>query len=344
MALLIRDEDVRKVVTPEDVIGAVENVYRQHGLGKVQDTPRREVRMRGKDLPHLAAGTTSVGQGLAYLGEENVVVISHTFHFHETEERSKEFPPVRLNPNLIHVIDAKEGRTLAIIRSPYASWMRTSAAGAVGLKYLARRDSKTVGVIGTGLQVKGQLFFLSKVMKIENVLAHSGRRKDVEFAKEMGSRVGVDIKSCDSVESVVRDADVLVTATRSTEPLVRGDWVKKGTHINSIGADDPQKVELDVATLKRADKVVVDSDRAIVWIGQIMNAVKQGALKAENISSIGQVVAGVKRGRESDDEITVFSCEGSNMQTAGVAFKVYERVKRAGLGIETTSLNSYFLI
>ncbi|MGA3295904.1 MAG: hypothetical protein ABSD41_00470, partial [Candidatus Bathyarchaeia archaeon] len=103
-------------------------------------------------------------------------------------------------------------------------------------------------------------------------------------------------------------------------------------------------VELDAATLKRADKVVVDSDRAIVWIGQIMMAVKQGALKAENILSIGQVVAGIKPGREKDDEITIFSCEGSNMQTAGVAFKVYERVKRAGLGIETSSLTSYFLI
>jgi ornithine cyclodeaminase/alanine dehydrogenase-like protein (mu-crystallin family) len=344
MVLLIRDEDVRKVVTPEDVIEAVENVYRQHGLGKVQDTPRREVRMRGKDLPHLAAGTTSVGQGLAYLGEQNVVMISHNFHFQEKEEQSNVFPPVRLNPSLIHVIDAKEGKTLAIIRSPYASWMRTSAAGAVGFKYLARKESKTVGVIGTGLQGKGQLFFLSKVMKIENVFAHSGRRKDIEFAEEMGSRVGIDIQSCDRVESVVRDADVLVTATRSTEPLVRGDWVKKGTHINSIGADDPHKVELDAATLRRADKVVVDSDRAIVWIGQIMMAVKRGALKAENILLIGQVVAGIKPGREKDDEITIFSCEGSNMQTAGVAFKVYERVKRAGLGIETSSPPSDFLI
>lgn len=126
MTLLIRDEDVREVVTPEDVIEAVEDVYRQHGLGRAQDTPRREVRMKGKDLPHLAAGTTSVGQGLSYLEEQNRVVISHAFHLRGEGITAKTLPSIRIPPDLIHVIDPDEGRTLAIIQSPYASWMRTS--------------------------------------------------------------------------------------------------------------------------------------------------------------------------------------------------------------------------
>lgn len=343
MTLLIRDEDVREAVTPEDVIEAVENVYRQHGLGKVQDTPRREVRMTGKDLPHLAPGTTSVGQGLSYLGEQNKVVISHSFYFRQEEITAKTFPPVRISPNLIHVIDPDEGKTLAIIRSPYASWMRTGAGGAVGAKYLARKDSAVAGIVGTGLQGKGQLIFLTKVRNITKAFVHSGRRKDVEYAQEMGNRLGIDIVPGDSVEEVVKNSDILVTATRATQPIVRGEWVKNGTHINSIGADDPHKVELDTATLRKASRVIVDSERAPTWIGQIVLAIKQGAVNPE-IDSIGQVVAGLKPGREDDNEITVFSCEGTNMQSAGVAVKVYEKVKEAGLGIETSTLSTYFLL
>jgi alanine dehydrogenase len=344
MTLLINDEDVRKAVTPEDVIEAVENVYRQHGLGKAQDTPRIEVRMKGRDLPHLAPGTTSVGQGLSYLGEQNRVVISHSFHFHEKEVTAKTFPPIRIAPYVTHVIDPDGGKTLAIIQSPYGSWMRTSAGGAVGAKYLARKNSTVAGIIGTGLQGKGQLLFLTKVRNITKAYVHSGRRKDVGYAREMGSRLGIDIVPTDSVEEVVKNSDILVTATRATQPLVHGEWVKNGIHINSIGADDPHKVELDTATLKKASKVIVDSERAPSWIGQIILAIKQGALKPDEIHWIGQVVAGLKPGREHDEEITVFSCEGTNMQSAGVAVKIYEKVKEAGLGIETSTLSTYFLL
>lgn len=160
----------------------------------------------------------------------------------------------------------------------------------------------------------------------------------------MGSRLGIDIVPSDNVEEVVKNSDILITATRATKPVVRGEWVKNGTHINSIGADDPHKAELDTATLKKASKVIVDSERAPTWIGQIVLAIKQGALKPEQICSIGQVVAGLRPGREDDGEITVFSCEGTNMQTAGVAVKIYEKVREAGLGIETSTLSTYFLL
>lgn len=344
MTLLIRDEDVREAVTPEDVIEAVEDVYRQHGLGIVQDTPRREVRMKGKGLPHLAPGTTSVGQGLVYLGKQNMVVISHAFHFWEESTNAKALPPARISPYVTHVIDPDEGKTLAIIQSSYSTWMRTSAGGAVGAKYLARKNSTVAGIVGTGLIGKGQLLFLPKVRNITKAFVHSGRRKNVEYAREMASKLGIDIVPSDTVEEVVKNSDILVTSTRATHPIVQGEWVKNGTHINSIGADDPHKVELDAATLKKASRVIVDSERAPTWIGQIILAIKEGALKPEKIGLIGQVVAGLKPGREDDEEITIFSCEGTNMQSAGVDAKIYEKVKEAGLGIETSTLSSYFLL
>ena len=271
-------------------------------------------------------------------------MITHSFHFKEKEMSAKCFPPVRISPFLIHVFDSDDGKTLAIIQSPYASWMRTAAGGAVGAKHLARKNATVAGIVGTGLVGKGQLLFLTKVRNITKAFVHSGRRRDVEYAQDMGGRLGIDIVPSESIEEVVKNSDILVTSTRATQPVVRGEWVKNGTHITSIGADDPHKVELDTATLKKAGKIIVDSDRAPNWIGHIILAIEQGALKAEDISWIGQVIAGSKPGRENDHEITVFSCEGSNMQTAGAAVKIYDKVKEAGLGIETSTLSSYFLL
>lgn len=344
MTLLIRDEDVRKAFSFEDAIEAVEDVWRQHAKGLVQDTPRREVRAEGKGIPHGGAGAVGIGQGLAYLAEPNVIGLTHLFIFQKEMEISKTFPYERIYPHLLHVIDGNEGKTLAKIHSPYAIWMRTGAGGAVGAKYLARKGSATVGIIGTGAQGRAQLLFLSKVMKIEKAFSHSGRRKDENYATEMSDKLNIEVVACDKVEDVVRNADVLVTATRSTQPIVRGEWVRKGTHINSIGADDPPKVELDVDTLKKADKIFVDSARASSWIGQLAIPIRQGTLKPEDIDgTIGEVIAGLKPGRQKDDEITVFSSEGTNMQTASVALKIYRKVKQAGLGIDT-STSPFFMM
>ena len=103
MVLLIGDEDVKKAnITPEEVIEAVEDAYRQDGRGKAQDTPRREVRTKGKDLPHIAPGTESIGQGLAFLEESGIVVISHSYHFF-------------WHRYLTEIIDSNDGKTLAVI-------------------------------------------------------------------------------------------------------------------------------------------------------------------------------------------------------------------------------------
>jgi ornithine cyclodeaminase/alanine dehydrogenase-like protein (mu-crystallin family) len=342
MVLLIRDEDVKKAFTMEDAIEAVEDAYRQHGLGRVQDTLRREVQVKGKGLPHVAPGVTSLGQGLACLEEPNIIMLSHFFYFDVV--RMNEFPYYRTYHHLIHLIDGSDGKTIAIINSPTAIWLRTAAAGAVGTKYLARKETPNAGVIGTGAVGRGQLLALSKVKNIEKAFCHSGRRRDEKYAHEMGERLGIDVLASDGIEEIVRNSDVLVTATYATQPIVKGDWVSEGIHINTIGADDPQKAELDGETLKKAAKVVIDSERGLRKIGHIANSLREGVLRQEDIATIGEVVAGLKPGRENDREITVFSSEGTNMQTAGVAYKVYLKVKEADLGIETSTLSSYLML
>lgn len=341
MVLLIRAEDIQKAnITPEETIKAVEDAYRQDGKGLAQDTPRREVRIKGKDLPHIAPGTESIGQGLAYLEESKVLVISHAYHF-------------SWHKYVTNIIDPNDGKTLAIImreREPfgerpkgkYTGGFRTGAAAAIGAKYLARDNVNTVGVIGTGRVGKASLICLSKVREFEKVFAHSGRKKDKYFAIEMSERLGIDVIAANSPESVVRKADVLITATYSTKPIIKGEWIRPGTHISAMGADDPLKAELDAATFKKADKIVIDGEKCLT-IGEIANLLKQGILKPSDIyGKIGEIVAGIKPGRINDEEITIFESDGTNIQSAGVAWLTYNKVKDMGLGIETSTLYSYF--
>jgi len=342
MVLLIGEEDIRKAnITPEETIEAVENAYHQDGLGLAQDTPRREVRIKGKNLPHISPGTQSIGQGLAYLEESKILIISHAFHF-------------SWHKYLTQLIDPDDGKTLAIIaqgresfgerpEGKYSGGYRTGAAAAIGAKHLAKSEIEMVGVIGTGRVGRASLICLSKVREFDKVFAYSGRRMDEEFAREMGRVIGIDVKAVDGAEEVVRNADVLITATYATEPVVKGEWIKEGTHISAMGADDPLKAELDEKTFKRADKIVIDSEKCLT-IGELANPIKKGTIKTEDIyGKIGEIVAGKKLGRENDIETTIFESDGTNIQSASVAWLIYKKVKEMGLGLETSGLSSYFI-
>jgi len=342
MVLLISDEDIAKIeFPPEAVIEAVESVYSQDGRGLAYDTPRQEARIKGKDLPHIAPGTTSVGQGMAYLEETGVVVLAHSFHFDWHKYWN-------------HLVDPEDGSIIAIIKRSRAplgqktkgintGTLRTGAAAAIGAKYLARKDIETVGVIGTGRIGRASLLCLSKVRVFDKVYAHSGRSKDEGFASEMGKMLGVDVVAANTPEEAVRNADVLITATYATEPIVKGEWLREGLHISGMGADGPMKAEIDSEAIRTIDKILIDGEKCLK-IKEIADPLKNGVISVDDIyGRIGEVVAGVKPGRENDAEITFFESDGTHMQSAGVAYLIYEKVKEAGLGVETDDLTSFFL-
>ena len=337
MVLLIRDEDVKKAdLTPEEVIGAVEDAYKQDGMGLAQDTPRREVRTKGKDLPHIAPGTESIGQGLAFLERSKVVVVSHAFHF-------------SWHRYVTMLIDSEEGKTLAIIsreglpfgkkqRGAGLGDLRTGAAAAIGAKYLARTHVESVGLLGTGKVGRGSLVCLSKVRSFNRVYVHSGRRRDEEFAKELGKMLGVDVESTDDPQDVVTRSDLLITATYATTPIVRGDWLREGVHISGMGSDDPLKAELDLTTFRRADKIVIDGEKGLTT-GELAAPIRLGALSPGDVyGKISEIVAGKKSGRSHEGENTIFMSDGTNIQSAGVSYLIYQKVKEMGLGRETSSI------
>jgi alanine dehydrogenase len=340
MVLLLDDSDIAKLdISPEDVIEAVEDCYRQDGLGLTQDTPRMEIRVKGKHLPHIAPGTTSMGMGMAYLEESGLLVMAETYHF-------------EFHKYISHLLDPETGRTVAVIkrgREPFGQRdetvdtgiLRTGAAAAVGAKYLAKKRIDAVGVIGTGRIGVGSLLCVSKVREFDSVYAHSGRRKDAGYAERMTKMIGVDVEALDSAEEVVRRCDLLVTGTYAQEPVVNGEWLNDGTHISGMGSDGPMKAEIGPLAFRRAASIYIDSPKCYS-IGEVARAIRGGYISRDDIAGrIGEVVAGVKPGRESDDEITIFESDGTHMQSASVVGLIYRKAVEAGLGREAPHVDSF---
>ena len=322
MVLLIEETDIAKIeLPPAEVIAAVESAYRQDGLGQAEETPRLEIKIKGKHLPHIAPGTTSVGQGMAYLEGSKIFVVSHAFHFD-------------FHKYISQILDPETGETLAVIKRSRGALgsrpgkidsggLRTGAAAAIGAKHMGRAAVEAAGIIGTGRIGRASLACLAEVRDFDVVYSHSGRKRDDEFARDMAKIIGVDVVACDGTEEVVRSSDVLVTATYAQEPVVRGEWLREGAHVSGMGADGPMKAEMDVEVFRRA--------------------LEAGALERGDIWRIGEVVAGVRPGREDDSEITVFESDGTHIQSAAVVHLIYEKAVELGLGLETSDISSFFV-
>jgi len=333
MTILITDNDVKDVLTFEDAISALENAYRQYGLGLYGGNdlitgspivPRCEMRVKGKNLPHLSPDIRSVNQSMGFLKETGMVVVRWSYHLGDKRGM------------MDYLIDANTGEILAIIKAHLAWWMRLGSEAAIGSKYLSREDSKIVGMIGAGRAAKALLPAVTKVRNIEKALVYTGRPGSLinakQYAKEMSESLGIEVLASEDPEKVVRNADILVTATKSTSPIVKGDWVNEGLHINAIGADDPLKSELDALTLKKADKLVIDYELSLDT-KEIREAIENGVLKPNDIyGHIGDVVSGNKPGRESASEITIYKDTGMTIPYVSLYDIIYKKVVENNLG------------
>jgi len=214
--------------------------------------------------------------------------------------------------------------------------LRTGASGGIAAKYLARKDSKVVGLVGAGAQAKTQLMALLEVYrKLEEVRVWSRSKETKQrFVAETKPAYGhlCKIALVESVEEAVEGADIVVTTTPSRRPLVMNNMVSSGMHFNCIGADAPGKQELDPAILKRA-KIVVDDWEQASHSGEINVPLSKGIITKENVwADICEIAAGLKRGRESRDEITVFTSTGLAVQDAVTAKIAYSEAIERGVG------------
>jgi alanine dehydrogenase len=232
--------------------------------------------------------------------------------------------------------DPKTGFPLAIMDGTQITNFRTGASGAVAAKYLARRDAKTLGLVGCGVQAQTQLLALSKIFKFSEIYIYDISRTSMDNFKKVNSTYPLREVSLAKVSS----ADIICTTTTSRVPVVKKEWIKKGAHINAIGADAPGKQELDSDILKEA-KIVVDDFEQATHSGEVNVPLSHGVIKVEDIyATLGEVVTGIKKGRDSRDEITVFDSTGLAIQDIAVAKVIFETAREKGLGQEIDIVGS----
>jgi alanine dehydrogenase len=238
----------------------------------------------------------------------------------------------------IILIEPETGRPLAIMDGTWITDMRTGAAGGVAAKYLARRDSKVIGMVGAGTQARTQLLALTEVFDIGEVRVYSRSLESCERFKKDVAYLGLNISIKGKVEEAVRGCDILVTTTPVTQPIVEDEWVDEGMHINAIGADAPLKEELDPRILRRA-KIVVDDIEQACHSGEINVPLSKGIIsRADIYAELGEIIAGKKVGRVTDSEITIFDSTGLAIQDIATAAVVYKRAREQGLGSEVELL------
>ncbi len=322
--LLLTDSEIRPLLSMDEVMEAVEEAFKEKGLGYAQ--------MPAKPYLFYTRYDGDLRMMSSYLERLNISAVKVVNSHPNNPARSK-LPTVMAT---IILIDPKNGAPLAIMGGTLITAMRTGAAGGIAAKYLARKDSRIVGLVGAGTQARTQLAALLALYgRLEEVRVWSRTLSTREkYASEMRVSYGdrARITLVDNVREAVEGVDILVTTTPSREPLISDKWVSKGTHITCIGADAPGKEELDPSILKRA-KIVVDDWEQASHGGEINVPLAKGVITKEDIwGDICEIVAGLKPGRTSPDEVTIFTSTGLAIQDAAAAKLVYDKAVSMGVG------------
>ncbi len=317
--LVMTEEEVKKAIDdlgPESILVSVEKAFRSLSEGDAEMPPKSYVIA---DKGDFRAMPGRIGQDVGVKWVNS----------HPENPEKYGLPSVM---GLIIYSDIKTGYPLAIMDGTLITQYRTGAAGGIASRYLANPGSRSLGIIGCGTQAVTQFLFINHVMEIRHVKLHDVRR---ENARKLQSTISSINPGCNIEITDVRracNADIVVTTTPSRSPIVKHEWIREGTHINAIGADAEGKQELDPEILRRA-KIVVDEIRQASHSGEINVPLKEGIISENNIhAELGEIISGRKKGREREDEITVFDSTGLAIQDIAVAGEIYRFAINNNLG------------
>jgi len=319
--LLLTRRDVADLLSLDECIAAVERAFLLHSEGRALGPGVLGVHVPGGGF-HIKAAALPLGR--AYFAAKT------NANFSDNPARFG-LPAIQ---GVIVLADAGNGAMLAMMDSIEITLLRTGAATAVAAKYLARRDSRIATVCGCGHQGRVQLRALARVLPLEVAYAADREPARAErFAAELGPELGIDVRPAAELAAAARASDVIVTCTPSRKPILDRAAVRPGTFVAAVGADSEDKQELDPNLLVR-NTVVVDVPEQCATIGELHHALVTGCVtRADVHAELGDVVAGRRPGRTSDDEITIFDSTGTALQDVAAAAVVYEKAVALGSGL-----------
>ena len=322
---VLSEEDTKQLLELEEVIEAIENVYKEKssGSGKVFPLVFHEFEKGVADMD-IKSGT------LDKMGVYGLKLVSWFGN-----NPSKGLPSLS---GIVMLFDSSTGLPIGTISAEHMTGMRTGAAGAIGAKYLARNNSEVMLMVGSGHQASYQIRAMQTVIKgLKKVFVYDPI--NFESAKGFISKFEYKLDSIEYIpvqdlETSVANSDIIVTATPSKKPLILKDWVTAGTHFSCMGSDMSGKQEIDENILKSA-RLFTDDILQSVSVGEFEVGINNGTITKEDIiCEIGDVLNGEYDGRTSDNDITVFDSTGIGLQDIAAGYIAIQKAKKINIGTE----------
>lgn len=345
--LLLTPEHTRGLVSMAEAIEAVELGFREWGGNPELNEPRHRVHVPSgvRVSVHQGASPASGASGLAALG----IRIRQTLENQKAERHG--------DPAYV-LFDSESGDLACIIlgeltpaEMPHylvGGGIRTAAASAVGTKALARKDARTLGLIGGGAQARYHLLAFAAIRPLDVVkIFRRNSEQRVAFAKEMTAVLGIEVRPVESARDAVEGSDIILAATNASVPVFEGDWLEAGQHVTSIvgsnvgllrsGQRKTKRRELDDRTLQRMDVIAAASREQAIQDeqGDLFDPVQSGVIRLEDIRNIGDILAGSVQGRSTAGQLTLFKNNaGQGICDVALGAKIFARAKERKLGLE----------
>lgn len=320
---LLNHSDVHQSLSMREAVEIVKLAFIELSTGKA-DSPLRTA------IPQTKHDGLTLFMPAYLSGADALAVKIASIH-----NRNSELGLPRIHA-LVVLIDPQTGQPLAAMEGGYLTALRTGAASGAATDLLARTDAEVAAIIGAGKQARQQVLAVAAVRPIKRFWVYARHRESAEslIAELQPQLVAAELLAADSPAQAVCEADVICAATNSRTPVFDGRDLKPGAHINGIGSYTHEMQEVDFATLRQASKIVVDHRQAaLAEAGDLIVAIESGEIRVEDIyAELGEIAAGLKPGRERDDEITYFKSVGNAVQDAAVAQAIYQKALKENLG------------
>lgn len=312
MPILLTEADVARLLDLASCIEGVEAAFRRQDEGKSLNHPRRRLHLPDGLLHTMEAADLGLGR-----------MAIKTYSSYRPKTRF-----------LVLLYDATNGDLLALIEADRLCQIRTGATTAVATRHLARRDAGVLALFGAGWQAESQALSVAAVRPLTAIRVYSRTATmREEFAKRLSAQLAIYCVAVDSPEAALEGADIVVTATTSRTPVFDGGLLSPGMHVNAVGSNTLSKAEVDLTTVSRCARLVVDSiEQSKLESGDLLAPVESRRLRWEQVIELREVVSGRRQGRVDAEDITLFKSNGLALEDLVAASLVYDRAIEQKIG------------
>jgi len=312
VTLFLTDSEIRELLPMQEALECVEASFVAQGSHRAINRARERIVLPPFSMHYMAAALPDA----RHAGIKIYTVVHHEYRF------------------LGLLFDSVTGRLLCLMQADHLGRIRTGAASGIATKYLARPHASRVAVIGTGRQARTQLAAIARVRKLTAVKAFSRDRDRLRiYCEEMSNLLAVPVEPAANADEAVAFADIICTATTAQQPVVHGEHLRPGAHINATGANTPDHRELDDETIQRTALIVVDSlEQSRKESGDLIQGLQNLAQDWSEIIELHSIVTEKNKGRVNADQITLFKSSGIALWDVAVAGCVYQKALRLGKG------------